>query len=403
MKTKLLVTALFALTAGVVAAYPMLDAAPPAGAGAVAAAPSAAPAAIAPRPKVEVVFVLDTTGSMSGLIDAAKENIWAIASSMAQAQPAPELRLGLVAFRDRGDDYVTRVVDLSPDLDSMYATLMDFRADGGGDTPESVNQALYDAVHKMSWSTQGDAYRVVFLVGDAPPQMGYPDDVKYPETIAAAMRKGIVVNTILAGGDPTAEQAWMRIAGLNQGKHFKVGQQGDAIAVATPFDAQIADLSRDLDETRLYYGDAAAQADAERKEAATAKLHAGGSVAARAKRAMYNASAAGKDNLLGGQELVEAVSSGRVALDDIAPEQLPEPLRTLDRDAQAAAIAVAAEERRTLDTRIAELSAQRQAFIADELGKRADAPASLDVQIFEAVKEQAGKKGLRYEAAAPVH
>jgi hypothetical protein len=400
MKTRLLVSALFVLTAGVVAAYPLLDRGP---AYAPAAAKPPVAASIKPtaavRPKVDVVFVLDTTGSMSGLIDAAKENIWAIASSMAQAQPAPELRIGLVAFRDRGDAYVTRVVDLSPDLDSMYATLMDFRADGGGDTPESVNQALHEAVHRMSWTTQGDAYKVVFLVGDAPPAQ-YPDDVDYPDTIKAAIGKGIVVNTILAGADPTAEAEWVRIAALNQGKHFTVGQQGDAIAVATPFDSELATLSQELDRTRLYYGDEAAQAKAASKSAATDKLHAGGSVAARAKRAMYNSSESGKANLLGEQELVDAVSSGRVALEALAPEQLPEPLRALAPEERKQAVETAAVQRRELDARIASLSTQRQAYVANELAKREDSATSLDAQIFEAVKEQAGKKGLTYTSDA---
>ena len=83
------------------------------------------------QPKVEVVFVLDTTSSMSGLIDAAKNNIWSIASSMASADPEPDMRMGLVAFRDRGDDYITRIMDLSQDLDSMYVSLSNFRAQGG--------------------------------------------------------------------------------------------------------------------------------------------------------------------------------------------------------------------------------------------------------------------------------
>jgi Mg-chelatase subunit ChlD len=402
MKTKLLVSALFALTAGVVVAYPHLDGAP-APSIVPAATDTLAPASIAAgKPKVDVVFVLDTTGSMSGLIDAAKENIWAIASSMAKAQPAPEIRIGLVAFRDRGDEYVTRVTDLSPDLDSMYATLMDLRADGGGDTPESVNQALHDAVHRMSWSQDEDAYQVIFLVGDAPPQMDYPDDVKYPETIRAAIAKGIVVNTILAGGDPTAEGEWMRIASMNQGKHFKVGQQGDAIAVVTPFDAELASLSQQLDDTRLFYGDAAAREGAARKEAASDKLHAAGSLAARAKRAMYNVSAAGKSNLLGENELVDAVSSGRVDLESIAADELPAQLQALDRDAQKEAIQRAAETRGRLDEKINALSDQRQAFIAEELAKRDDTERSLDAQIFDAVKEQAGKKGLVY-TGAPVH
>jgi Mg-chelatase subunit ChlD len=82
---------------------------------------------------IEVVFILDTTSSMSGLIQAAKEKIWSIANTMASAQQNPDIRMGLVAFRDRGDAYITRVYDLSEDLDSMYASLMDFRAEGGGD------------------------------------------------------------------------------------------------------------------------------------------------------------------------------------------------------------------------------------------------------------------------------
>ena len=102
--------------------------------------------------RVEVVFVLDTTGSMGGLIDAAKEKIWSIASTLAQAQQAPEISIGLVAYRDRGDAYVTQVVDLNRDLDSMYAKLMDFEADGGGDGPEAVNEALDAAIQRMSWS-----------------------------------------------------------------------------------------------------------------------------------------------------------------------------------------------------------------------------------------------------------
>ncbi|MGD9169928.1 MAG: vWA domain-containing protein, partial [Candidatus Thiodiazotropha sp.] len=200
MKSKIIAAALFAFTAGGVAFYPALKEV-----GAVNMPlpdPIQVPiiqAHTQEPPKIEVVFALDTTGSMGGLIQASKEKIWSIASSMAQAKPAPEIKMGLVAYRDRGDDYVTRVVDLSEDLDSVYATLMDFSAAGGGDGPESVNQALYEAVHNISWSQGEGAYRVVFLVGDAPPHMDYQDDVKYPQTLRDANTKGIVVNAIQAG------------------------------------------------------------------------------------------------------------------------------------------------------------------------------------------------------------
>ena len=103
------------------------------------------------RHSVDVVFVLDTTGSMRGLINAAKEKVWSIANTLASAKPTPDIRMGLVGYRDRGDDYVTRVYPLSDDLDAVYKDLRDYETGGGGDGPESVNQALDEAITKLTW------------------------------------------------------------------------------------------------------------------------------------------------------------------------------------------------------------------------------------------------------------
>jgi Mg-chelatase subunit ChlD len=81
-------------------------------------------------PTVDVVFVLDTTGSMGGLIEGAKLKIWSIANQIIGGSPTPDLRVGLVGYRDKGDEYVTQVIDLSSDLDEVYAQLMSFRAGG---------------------------------------------------------------------------------------------------------------------------------------------------------------------------------------------------------------------------------------------------------------------------------
>ena len=216
MKSKLLGIALFGLTLGAIMYYPQLSAKsiqvdPPIGHHITQSE----------QPIVDVVFVLDTTGSMGGLIQTAKEKIWSIATTMASAQQTPDIRIGLVAYRDKGDAYVTRVVDLSDDLDSVYATLMDFEANGSGDTPESVNKALYDAVHAMSWSQKDQAYQVIFLVGDAPPHMDY-NEVQYPEIVAAATEKGIVINTIQCGEIASAVAPWTQIASLGNGDFFQV-------------------------------------------------------------------------------------------------------------------------------------------------------------------------------------
>ena len=390
MKTKLLGIALFALTLGVVVYYPQLLARN------IEVNPPLNRHITLHRPRVDVVFVLDTTGSMSGLIQTAKEKIWSIATTMASAQPTPELRIGLVAYRDRGDRYVTKLVDLSADLDSVYAKLMDFQADGGGDTPESVNKALYDAVHDMSWSQDEQAYQVIFLVGDAPPHMDY-NEVRYPAIVADALEKGIVINTIQCGGMSTTVAPWTQIASLGHGKFFQVDQAGGAVAFTTPYDDKIAELSAKLDDTRLYYGTEEQKARMKSKVAATDKLQASASVAALARRGVFNAAVGGRTNLLGENELVDAFRNGTVNLDEIEADALPAALKPMARAEQKAYVADLAIKRDDLKRRIRALSEDRDSYLEKKVEEAGGLKDSLDQQLYEAVKEQAGKAGLEYE------
>jgi Mg-chelatase subunit ChlD len=394
MKSTLLLIPLFVVTAAAVVFYPAADSR--------GAATSTLPIPSQPilprqqRPQVEVVFVLDTTGSMSGLIQAAKEKIWSIATTMTSAQPAPEIRMGLVAYRDRGDAYVTRVIDLSADIDSMYAQLMDLQAGGGGDGPESVNQALDRAVNAMSWSHDPDTYRVVFLVGDAPPHMDYPDDVKYPQTMAIAAKKGIVVNTIQCGQEVETRQRWQQIAALSQGSYFSVDQAGSAVAIATPFDAELAKLSAALDATRIYYGSMAERERYGAKIDATAKLQALASPAALARRAAFNATPSGAENFAGKGELIDDVASGRVDLAKVDADQLPEPLQAVPVEERKRVVAENAAKRVELQRQIKDLAEQRDAYATAQVAAAGGAADSLDDQILGAVREQAKEKGLIY-------
>jgi Mg-chelatase subunit ChlD len=397
MKTNILLAGLVLATVGTVLVYPTLRG--------QAAGVKVTPTTVVTPPstprtstkRVEVVFVLDTTGSMGGLIAAAKEKIWSIASTLAQARQAPEISMGLVAYRDRGDQYVTQVIDLNKDLDSMYAKLMEFRADGGGDTPESVNQGLDDAINKISWSQDANTYRVVFLVGDAPPHMDYQDDVKYPTTVAAAAAKGIVVNTIQCGAMRETVKPWQEIAALGHGRYFTVDQAGSAVAIDTPFDAKMATLSAELDATRLYYGSADEQKAMTGKLEASARLRAAASPAAQARRGEFNASAAGASNFLGGKDLVDDVVSGRVELDKVPAAELPPAIAALPRAEQEVVVGGAATKRQDLQRQIAELAKERDAFIKQKLGETGRAAGSLDQKIYDAVREQAAPVGLVYD------
>lgn len=395
MRTRFITIALFTATFGAIAFYPQLHAR-------LASPETVAithPIAIQ-QPRIDVVFALDTTGSMSGLIQTAKEKIWSIASTMASAQPTPEIRIGLVAYRDRGDEYVTQVVDLSSDLDSVYATLMDFEASGGGDTPESVNQALHDAVHNMSWSQQGQAYRVIFLVGDAPPHMDY-NEMQFPQIVKTAREKGIVVNTIQCGNIGTTMEPWNAIASLGNGDFLHVEQSGGAVAMDTPFDAEIASLSEKLDGTKLYYGDEEQKESMQLKTAAADKVNTEASDSSKARRAVFNSSAGGRKNLLGENELVDAVSRGDISLEEIDQDALPEALKPMPPAEQAQHVAKLARERDEIQKEIRMLAENRQAFIAKKAEESGGFADSLEDKMYEVVVRQAADAGFAYEEEDP--
>lgn len=399
-KTLLLGTALFAATAGTLAYLPTLSAPQP-------EPPQASIPALVngqvESPIVEAVFVLDTTGSMGGLIQAAKDKIWSIASTMAAADPAPEIRMGLVAYRDRGDAYVTRLVDLTADLDRLHAELFQLQANGGGDAPESVNQALHEAVTAISWGQEPDAYRVVFLVGDAPPHMDYQDDVKYPESLALAKERGIRVNAIQCGKASETRALWQQIAQLGDGAFFDVAQDGAAVAIATPYDKELARLSTELDETRLYYGTPTERAKRTEQLAKAEAVRDAAPATALARRATFTASASGKAARLADKELVEAVAAGRVDLDSVAPGQLPEPLQGLAKQDQKRVLAELAERRAALRQRIEDAAQARTDYLRQRIDAAGGAEESLDHKLYDVVRKQAASSGLNYSAAGPAY
>lgn len=358
----------------------------------VPAQPIADPAPPSP-PLIEVVFVLDTTGSMSNLIEGAKARIWSIANRIADGDPVPDLRFGLVAYRDVGDEYVTRRTPLTADLDLVYDELMQFAASGGGDGPEHVNAALYDAVYAFGWRPDA-TLRLVFLVGDAPPHMDYRDGKDYRDICRAAAEKGIVINTIQCGSDPACAEAWRDIARRSEGRFTAVAQDGGMAAVETPVDARLAELSAELTRTHLGFGPRSEiERSEERKRKASAPPAAAG-----ADKAEYSLKKAG---YVAERDLVDALRREAVDLDELTDDELPPELRGLAPTERRARIAEIEEERARIVKEIEELSRRRQAFLmraAQEKGK--EASSAFDREVLGILREQAGRKGIAYPAPA---
>jgi hypothetical protein len=117
--------------------------------------------------RLDLALVVDCTGSMGDELEYLKAEIDGIALAVRHMFPDVDQRYALVAYRDQGDEYVTRTFDFTGSLDAFRSTLSQQHANGGGDYPEAVHLALAEA-GKLSWRAEGTA-RVLFLVGDAPP------------------------------------------------------------------------------------------------------------------------------------------------------------------------------------------------------------------------------------------
>ena len=345
------------------------------------------------RPRIEVAFVLDTTGSMSGLIDGAKRKIWQVANQLASGKPTPEIRMALVGYRDRGDAYVTRVRDLTADLDAIYAELQAFQADGGGDGPESVNQALHEARTKLSWSRDANVYRAIFLVGDAPPHMDYAQDVVYAQSVRAARKAGIVVNSIQCGDLTDTREIWQEIAEIGAGRYVAIRQDGGMLAVTAPQDAELARLNRALADTVIAWGNAGEQAELESKREAALAAPA----PAAAARLAYLDKSGGRVNA-GREDLVDAVKEGRVELDAVTKDELPAALRGLAPAERDAHVKNKMEERAKLQQQVASLSRQRDTWLQKEEARLAAAGQGdgFDQQVLEAIRTQAKSVGIAY-------
>ncbi len=350
-------------------------------------------------PTLEMVFVLDTTGSMGGLLEGAKQRIWGIVNEVMQNSSRPSVRIGLVAYRDRGDAYVTQVLPLTDDLDQVYTTLMDYRADGGGDTPENVRRALDDGVNRAGWSKPSSQLaQILFLVGDAPPHNDYQDEPDVLTTVAAAVKRNMIVNTIQCGNISGTAEVWQQVARRGEGQYFSIAQDGGVVAIASPYDARLSELGNKLGATYMAYGGGAGEKGKEyrdRREAVQAvaetKVVAQAAAPAAADRAINKA--LNMRAYVG--DLLQDLENGSVKLDAVKTEDLPDALQKLSVDERNKEIQKRLDERKKMRDEIITLSKQRDEFVNIERRKREGGAGGFDAAVATALKTQLERKGIK--------
>jgi Mg-chelatase subunit ChlD len=339
---------------------------------------------------LEMVFVIDTTGSMGGLIEGAKQKIWGIVNEVMQKEAQPRVRVGLVAYRDHGDLYVTKVLPLTEDLDQVYSNLMDYNAAGGGDTPEAVASALAETVSNAGWSkSRPGLAQIIFLVGDAPPQYNSNEPNVLAITAKAAERN-MIVNTIQCGTSTETEKVWQEIAQRGQGKYFAIAQDGGVETIKTPYDERLSELGRNIGGTYMAYGsdEAKAQSVAELSEV-DSKMNANAAAPTRADRALNKA--INKDAYK--NDLLQDIENGKADINSINEAELPTDLRAMPSPERAAEVKKRIGDRKKIREEILSLSKQRAAYLEEER-KKAGKSSGFDAAVGNALSEQLKLKGI---------
>lgn len=344
----------------------------------------------ADRPTIDIVFAIDCSGSMGGVIETAKAKVWGIVNEVAKAKPAPVLRIGLIGYGNGSRDH--RMFALSDDLDLVYKNLSSFKDEGWGD--EYVGLAIHKATTEMDWAKGKHVLKIIYMVGNETARQG-PKEMDYSVTAPVAIKQGILVNAIYCGTTDfaSATPTWREMAKLADGQYMEIGSEGGAVTVATPFDADLAKLNGDINKTYVTFG-AGGQAGAAAQEQADA-MSAGKGGATLADRAVAK-SAVQYNNAR--WDLVDAVSTNGVKLEDVKEADLPENMKKMSLEQRKQYVAEQQKQRAETQKQIQELAAKREAFIKAEIEKRGlDTDKAFDKNVKESLRKQASDAGFSIE------
>jgi hypothetical protein len=343
------------------------------------------------KPRIDIVFCVDCSGSMGPVIETAKQKVWAIVNEVAKAKPSPELRIGLIGYGNAAGPF--RTTPLSNDLDDVYKNLLPFDDKLGGD--EYVGLAIHRATTEMKWSEGKKVVKIIYVVGNETAHQG-PPEFDYTKTAPAAIAQGIMVNAIYCGSYDyaTAPPTWREFAKLADGQYMEIAEKGGAITVATPFDKELNDLSGKLNTTYVGYGahrreKVAAQAAADASSAGLSPSSGADRASAKSSSQYNNA----------GWDLIDARKNDKnFDLKKVKEEDLPEELKKLSPDERVKYVDAKAKEREEIGKQIKEIAVKRDAYIKDEVQKRGlTTDKAFDEAVKKSITEQAGKKGFEFE------
>ena len=340
-------------------------------------------------PTVQIGILLDTSGSMNGLINQAREQVWKIVNEVSSANKNDEdvtIQVGLFEYgKDsipKYEGYLQMLSPLSSDLDNVSKELFALRTNGGS---EYSGKVILEAVNRFAWSNHKDDLKILIIAGNESFTQG---NVPYEKAIQKARANGIIVNTIFCGDfNNGVELKWRDGANLGGGKYFNIDQDRKIIHIQTPYDDEIIILGKKINDTYIYYG----QGHKERK----VNMIMQDSNARGLSKSSYIQRSIVKSKKQYVQKKYDAVESmDDVSFSSMRKEEIPNILQNKSEDEIKQVLKEMKEKRATLKKKISELEAKRKEYVFSHKPSKSEDLGSV---IVKSIKEQAVSNGFKFK------
>ena len=337
---------------------------------------------------IDLAIVLDVSGTMKGLIDSTRLNIWEIVNELAEAEPTPSLRVALITYGNqqgsRASGWVRVETGLTNDLDLVSERL--FRLRGRG-ADERVGRALETALEKLDWSDSEHALKLLFIAGNEPADQD--PDVRFDWMSEAALDAHIFLSSVFCGSanDPAAA-TWKQMAELAEGDFAAIDHRARAAVMQSPFDRQLAELGELINETFVPVGKRGKEQQRSRARQDKSSRNLGLAVAAT--RAQTKAGPLYSSP----SDLVSLFQSGELDRSPVERSDLPQALRRMTSEERTAYLEEMQAMRQEIRAQIAELSAARERYLAEH--GAAPQESSFDALVRRTIRERAEQFGYSF-------
>ena len=340
---------------------------------------------------IKVALLLDTSNSMDGLIDQAKAQLWDIVNELSYAKcdnDKPNLQIALYEYGNDDlndkEGYIRQVLAFSDNLDEISKELFSLTTNGGN---EYCGQVISTALNQLHWNDNPGDLKLIFIAGNEPFTQGKVD---YKDAVTKAHNKNVTVNTIFCGDyNQGITSYWKDGADLAHGNYMAINHNRTTAYVASPFDDEILEYNKKLNNTYVAYGRKGAQkmqlqAEQDSNAESYSDANAVSRTVSKSSHLYKNAS----------WDLIDASEDENFKIEDLKDDALPTELRNKSESEIESYIAEKKKEREVIKEKIQDLNLKRKQYITQQ---QKSSTNGLGNAMIKAIKTQAEKKNYKWK------